>query len=221
MFSPMAMWSSKPPPVVVTRAATNGGTSSSLSISLPASLVSGNLLIVCIFYATSGSSRTLATPSGWSSLASKGNSGTDPGAYVFTKTSNGSEGATLSITASGAVIYSAVAYQISGWSGTPQFGTWSGPTTSNSPAPPSVTPTSAGSIALSLAGGQASSTTTISAYSSGYSNGQLGNNTSGSIRTFAAGAESAISGTSAVTPGNYTLSASADWLAQTVIVDSP
>jgi hypothetical protein len=224
IFPGLVSWiiESKNAPVVVSRAATQNTFAANPDVvSLPGSLVSGNLLIVWFGY-YSASAWTMTTPSGWSLLTSRT---TTPGGigYVFYKTSSGSEGSTLGVTCSGTTSnagWGAIAWQISGWSGTPQFGTFA-TGTSASPNPPSVTPTSAASLVLALcSGGNIGSTETISSYPAGYSNGQIGAITSSSNRGFAAAAELTKSGTSAEDPGTFSLGTSAAWLAQTLIVNA-
>lgn len=224
LFVPAVAWAVHKPPVVVTRVTGNGVFSSSTaSVSVPGSPVSGNLLILVIGGYNGPSGSSISTPSGWTLLTSRGGgTASTQVAYIFYKTASGSEGSTVTITitsTSGTASWGSVGYQISGWSGTPQFGTFA-TGTSTSPDPPSVTPTAGASLALALAaGGNISNNQSISAYPSGYSNGQLGNNTSAANRGWCAGAEATISGTSAVNPGAYTTGQSSSWWAQTLIVN--
>lgn len=213
--------SSIPPPTVVSRAASNSTFASSpQSLTLPGSLVSGNLLVIWLAY-YSGSTWTMSTPSGWTLLTSRTAAGAGIG-YVFYKTSNGGEGSTLSVSSSGTTAnagWGAVAWQISGWSGAPQYGTFA-TGSSAAPNPPSVTPSSAKSLALALCGGgNISSTETLSSPPSGYSNGQIGAVTSSNNRGFAAGAELTKSSASAEDPGAFSIGVSAPWLAQTLIIN--
>jgi hypothetical protein len=224
LFVPAAGWAVKKAPAVVSRI-TNSGTfgSSPASVSLPGSIVSGNLLILAIGFFNPPSPISLTTPSGWTLLTSLGGgSATTQVGYIFYKTASGSEGATVSISfspTSSPYAWGAVAYQISGWSGTPQYGTFA-TASSTAPNPPSVTPTGALSLALAIAGGGGggSVTQTISSYPSGYSNGQLGANASATNRGWCGSAEATISGTSAVDPGAFTIGTSQAWWAQTVII---
>jgi hypothetical protein len=229
LFVPVAGWkhsSVATAPTVVSRSC-YGDPSYGLShsVPLPASLVSGNLLILVAGYSNGAApAGAINTPSGWTKLDSitGANKAIE---YIFYKTATGSEGATLTISSTNVSRgMGFLAYQIAGWSGTPQVGTFvTG--TNNTPDPPSVTPTGAASLALALCGGDGDGNPqTISAYPSGYSNGQVGATTgTGSVLTgFAAGAEATISGTSPVDPGTFTLGYTPyeNWWAQTVIVNA-
>jgi len=228
LFVPVAGWkhsSAATAPTVVSRSY-YGDPSYTLShsVPLPASLVAGNLLILVVGYSNGSAPQgQVTTPSGWTKLDSI--TGTNKALeYIFYKTATGSEGATLTVTSTNVARgMGFLAYQIAGWSGTPQIGT-AATGTNATPDPPSVTPTSAASLALALCGGDGDgSPQTISSYPAGYSNGQVGATTgTGSLLTgFAAGAEATISGTSPVDPGTFALGFTPDenWWAQTVIVN--
>lgn len=86
----------------------NNGTSH--TVSLPASLVSGDLLMLLGF--TSSSSVTWTTPAGWTASST----GAINGTYViFYKVSNGSEGASLTLTSSISTRMQSYVAQISGF----------------------------------------------------------------------------------------------------------
>lgn len=198
-------------PAVVTRA-TSTPAGASLACSLPASLVSGNLIVLAVSYYNAGI--TLATPpSGWTLLVAQ--TATTQHQYIFYKTSNGSEGATVTVTPSGSTGCGTVAYQVSGWSGTPVAGTYA-TGTSTAPDSPSVTPGGSASLSLAIAGGgNGASTETISSYPSGYSNGQIAALASGSFH-WCAGAEKILNSGAAENPAAFTAGNSSAWSAQTV-----
>jgi len=83
---------------------------STYAMPLPASLVSGNLLI--LICRAGLDTTTISTPADWALLGSRSSGGVT---YVFTKTSDGSEGSTVTVTPSEASRISSCAYQISGW----------------------------------------------------------------------------------------------------------
>lgn len=98
------------------------------TVNLPANIAAGNgLQVECFEYI----GNTLTTPTDWALTASTVN-----GYYVFTKTATGSEGATVSITASGAGNLIAVSERIAGTSGNVEAAT----ALSNSLDVPSLTP---------------------------------------------------------------------------------
>lgn len=91
-------------PTVVNTNTTNGQSpGTSHSINLPASLVSGNLLVVVVM----GTGSITPTPTGWTQFG---------GVHaVLTKTSDGTEGATLTVDMGSSARIAAVSYQIQNW----------------------------------------------------------------------------------------------------------
>jgi hypothetical protein len=127
-------------PTVVSTAtgnSSNGSVVSSFNAPLPASLVSGNLLILAVGVGRAGASPVISTPSGWTVLYDSAAAGNLPDFKIFYKTSTGSEGSTVALTATATAGWASVAYQISDFQGTPVSGT--GVTGSSSaPNPPSA-----------------------------------------------------------------------------------
>lgn len=125
-------------PTIVTSTSSNGNGGSPISISLPASLVSGNQLFV--FVGCAGN-ETLSTPTGWSLTAhatSGGTAGSDRRLYCWQKTSDGTEGATISSTVTGTSgSWASTAYQINGYNSVTAATTTG---TSTNPDPPNCNP---------------------------------------------------------------------------------
>lgn len=220
LFTPVVMWpvaASMVAPAVVTRSTyvNTGSTTSTTAVTLPASLVSGNVILLVVQLGSGAG--TLTTPSGWTLL--DGPHGTRI-QYIFWKVSTGSEGATVSISSSIALALAAIGYQISGVVGAPQISTVA---TGNSgqPDPGALTPTSLASLSIaSTSGGFSSgSTQTVSSYPSGYSNGQVIARPSNPWG-WAAGTEKTLSGTASENPGFFTMHTSGFWAAQTIILNS-
>jgi hypothetical protein len=211
-FVPAVMWSStQAPPIVVNSAVSSSASTSSFVVNLPASLVSGNLLLMGVV--TQGGAVT--TPSGWTLLNSV--SSASPYYYLFRKTSTGSEGSTVTVTIAGAGC-GAVVYQISGWSGTPAVGT-AASGSGTTPDPPSVTASSSPFLSVSFAAGRYSSgTQSITSVPSGYSNGIIGALASSGVVAAVFAAKGVAAGTTE-NPGTFTLGlTSSTWRTQTVAI---
>lgn len=118
---------------------TNSGfddtSTTSHSVSLPANIASGNLLIIFI---TSDTFTATASASGWTSLYSTA-SGILSRGYCLYKVADGSEGSAVTVTFSANCTIAWSSYRITSFQGTPEAGT---PATgsSASPNPPSLTP---------------------------------------------------------------------------------
>ncbi len=97
-------------PTVVTTSTYGTPTTTNHVVTLPASLVAGNLLL--LIYAAGAH---VATPSGWTSVAAYSGSGGTP-VGVLGKISDGSE-TTVTLTSGGSNQLAATCHQISGWDG--------------------------------------------------------------------------------------------------------
>src|ERR1035437_2232269 len=120
-----------------------GGTSE--AVNLPASIASGDLLlIICDWSSSTFGSLTMTAPSGWSTLLYEhpmpGQSNSSWAVYY--KTASGSEGSTATVTiGSTASDFAAIAYRIAAgtWSGTPVIGTTATGASGTLNNPPSLT----------------------------------------------------------------------------------
>ncbi len=129
-----------------TIAATNNGNSGATSVThvvnLPASIASGDLLLV-FFSNTQAANNapSITTPaSGWTPMFTA-NQGAFENLTVWYRVADGSEGSSITVTIGNGNARSAawVCYRITGYTGTPENGTASAAATS-SPDPPSVSP---------------------------------------------------------------------------------
>ena len=103
------------PTVVSTAVHGSDGGGATRSVDLPATIASGNLLLMQLRASiTGGSNVTITVPTGWSNLGSRNSGGTT---YWIGRVADGDEGATVSITISENGGLSANAYQITNWGG--------------------------------------------------------------------------------------------------------
>ena len=142
------------PAVVTTNVGNETTLDTSYSAPLPASLVSGNLLIVILSgYSGLGASQ-YNTPAGWTQLFQSSGTGNLRSLAAFYKVSNGSEGSTLALTLTGiGMLKASTAYQISGYQSVPEAGT-TATGTSSAPNPPNLAPSwgSANNLFIALCG---------------------------------------------------------------------
>lgn len=193
-------------PTIQTSNSTNYTTtvSSPQNFNLPSGLTSGDLLL--LFIGGSGASHSITTPSGWTQLShNAANIGT---LGIYYKISDGSEGATVSISFSGSFPFvSGKSYRITNYSGTPSVGT-NATGVDNSPNPPNLSP---GSSDKYLWFASANCTGTGSAFTAapaGYTDDTIGS-LGISRRTNEASSED---------PGTFTTTSSDGWNANTVAV---
>jgi hypothetical protein len=198
-------------PAIVSSIGTNGPSASSPAVvSLPASLVSGNKIVIIFGH---NPTATVTTPSGWTLLDSvQSTIGTnDRKLYIFEKTSDGTEGATVNITISGQT-WSAVAYQISGSASATLVAKVGASVASVNPDPPNNNPGSS-ALTLWIAAACKRQTTTLSAAPSGYANLVTGLSSGSNVSTAAADKTSTASSED---PGTFTGTGSDNWAAITL-----
>jgi hypothetical protein len=175
-------------------------------VSLPTGIVAGNLLIAVV---GNNGDRTHTWPAGWTELTDDLN-GSISSATIGYRVANGSEGASITVTASSAAPSAHVAVRITGSFGTPVA---SSVATGSSTAPDSsVVSRGNGRLYLAIFGGRNNSFT-INSPPSGYT-------TSRSSITGSASAAIAFLQSSAATsdPSAWSLSGSCNWVARTVAV---
>ena len=200
-------------PTVVSR--TNNAESTNTTThtcNLPASLVAGNLLL--LFCAVSGTPGTMAA-SGYTLLGTVDANGTSALA-IFYKTSDGTEGASATVTTTNSIKLACASYQISGWSGTPEKGTAS-TGASGAADPPNLAPSGGSKDYLFFAiGSYVSVSTANTGAPTNYSNGQFPI-TSGSKGSLSA-AERQLTASSD-NPGAFTGGSNSNaWVGQTVAI---
>jgi len=191
----------------------------SYSASLPPGISSGDLLVM--FAAVgSGSNRTITDPSGWTlfwDAAAVGNIRDTKGWY---RVADGSEGASVSISASGLATWAHGAYRISGadTSTAPEEGTAATGTGTNA-NPPSVAPSwgSAKNLFLTVMFGRQGATSNVTAAPTSYMNLREGGDTSQNNSVVGGFAQRQLEASSD-DPGPFTSTSLTDWIAQTVAI---
>jgi len=192
---------------------TSVGSGGSLTAALPASIAAGDLLLMLVVVA-SNAAQTVTTPTGWTQLFNDVGPGLLRRLACFYKTATGSEGSSVSITASGGGL-ACLTWRITGWTGTPAAGT-TATGSSTAPTPPSLSPSWGSGTTLWLACmGDAVSSSSI-APPTNYSNGFQADQTSTSPQAHAAAASRALTAASE-DPGAFTIS-SGSWAANTIAI---
>lgn len=198
------------PTIVSTNSSTRITVGTSHTVNLPASLVSGNILL--LFFAMQENT-AVTTPSGWTSLTQwQETTGATCQVNIFYKTSDGTEGATVTVTSTGSWRSAHATYQLSGWSGTPEASSGT-QGSSGTPDPTSLTPSGGTQDYLFFAIGVSQNTTAITAAPTNYTTSALFTNTT---------AVSLGVGTRALTassddPGTFT-GGTIRWVAGTIVV---
>jgi len=197
------------PSVIASTQTNNGSPVGSGNVNLPAGIVAGELLLIhCSLFN--------ATASGWTQAFVPTNAAHGT---VLWKIATGSEGSTVAVTNAGGTQYlAAIAWRIKGGKAVEAP---SSPATgaSTSPAPASLTPSwgkrSTLWFALLHTNGLFQSAPTVSAYPSGFSDGQQRNasNSNGFNSVAAAWMQDRAA---TMSPGTFTLSASRSWAAYTI-----
>lgn len=193
----------------------NGGvaTSNNPTINLPASIASGDLLL--IFFACDSTAIITAGPSGFTQLKKvHSGSGTQLDLYVYYKTATGSEGASTSLTLNTPTHSAHVTYRVTGWTGTPEASTGvtgSGITAAN---PDAITPSTGTKDYLIIALGS------LYPDSSSFTNYSYANN---NVEGHVASSDKVRASTTTVTastedPPAYSLNVGADVAAVTISV---
>lgn len=120
-------------------AAASGGNnavnSMSHTITLPAGVASGDLLLVLF---ASDNIPTITFPAGWTLLSSKDVTASTARVVIYYRIADGTEGISIVVATSLNEMTAYSAYRITGYSGIPVIGTWATANT-NTPDPPSLT----------------------------------------------------------------------------------
>ena len=188
---------------------TSAGTSH--TVSLPASIVSGNLLII-VFTATSGPSVTW--PGGYSAFFSKIAGAL--GLYAAYRQADGTEGGTITVTTDASVRSSHASYRIAGHkppaTQVPEASAGAFGSDVN-PNPSSLTPTGGSKDYLWIAAQGHRTSETTTGVPASYTNGLSKETASASIGT----AERQLNASSE-DPGTFTVSGSGNWVACTIAI---
>lgn len=169
----MGMLAQKRLPISLAGTATSISNTTTPSISLPSGIVAGDIILI---FASINTTTTITTPSGFTQLATNINSDR---LYIWAKVATGSEGTSISTTATAAVIQGYISYRVSNTFGSVSSTgiavstvvTASGVTTID---PPSLTPSwgSANNLWIAVCN-QDGGDRDVSAYPTNYTLGQL------------------------------------------------
>lgn len=156
------------PQVAGTNTSSHGSGVTSHTVSLPASIGAGDLLL--IFANFNGSTVAVSVPTGWTEIYdSQSGSGSAWGWKAY-RIADGGEGTSVSVTTDVSVTSAHQTFRITGHGGNaPELSSAGG--TSSNPDPPSLTPSWGSADTLWFAVYSHDSTTSISAYPTNYTNG--------------------------------------------------
>lgn len=198
----------------ITSGSVNTTQTNTQAISLPADIASGDLLLMFVG-AFVGSAATVTTPSGWTQLSNFVGPGNVRRALCYYKVASGSEGSSVTLTASRTVTWTAVVYRIGNYQGTPQASS-SATGTSTAPNAASLTPSWGTDSALWFAAAYVDNTNFMTGWPSGFPNiVDYGVPTSGWAVLSTVWLNAVAS---SMDPGAWALSASNTWGAITVAV---
>jgi hypothetical protein len=204
------------PAVQDTANSDSGANTTSHTVSLPANISGGDLLIV--FFACDGNPTvTWPTADGWSSIFSQSN-GTSNTLSIGYKIADGTEGASITVDTTASERSSHIAYRIYGHDlyGAPEVST-AATGTDDTPDPNSLTPSGGSKDYLWIAvAGNDDGTSIADAYPSGYTTGETNsdNHSQGANVAVASKASNA----SSENPGTFTIGNTEAWVACTVAV---
>lgn len=125
------------PIVAASNANTERSADANYSALLPASISSGDLLLVFVGL-SAGAARTISTPSGWNEHYNTVVTGNLRTTCLFHRVADGSEGSSLAITASGNGRFASNSIRITGW--TTQYVATPNIESTKTPNPPSLNP---------------------------------------------------------------------------------
>lgn len=157
-------------PVFMSSASTAIASNITTTVNLPGTYAGGDLLLM---FLKTVSTALVTTPTGWTLQTNSSGAGCGPTLWVYYKTSDGTEGSTVSVTQDAANSIAFVTFAIRNWSGT-LAGTNSVSSSNPTPNPPSLT-SGFGAVPTMWFAAVASNTATLNTYPSGYSNGTVSN----------------------------------------------
>jgi hypothetical protein len=196
----------------------DGADATSHTVALPASIASGDLLIV--HFVVDGSP-TITWPANWVSIADRGHGdGSASKSACAYKIADGTEGASISVTTSASEKAASRSWRITGWHGTtvPEAATSAG--NDAAPDPPNLSPSWGAEDTLWLAlHGHENTSTSVTAYPTNYVDtfGQGTSGASAATNVIQAVAERSLNAASE-NPGAFTLNGSRVWANFTVAI---
>ena len=208
------------PSVVTTATSTDNANDTTQTVTLPAGISSGDLLIILMVW--NNSTATTTVPTGWTRLVADTALDASQGAIGgFYRQADGGEGASVDVTTSGNTRSGAASYRITGHENpatqAPEVSSITVATSTN-PDPPSITPTGGSKDYLFLACMGQDGNPTPTGSPANYSNELAVNVFSGTVslrsmeRQLAASSED---------PGNWTIAISNEWAAWTIAIHPP
>ena len=205
-------------PVVETTNTTDFGSGTSHTINLPASIASGDLLIV--WMSVDGGGETITFPnegSDWIVLFPTTSSGehTVKSAY---RIADGTEGGTITVTTGSNEAGTAISFRISGWSTTDILEASTGNSgTSANPDPDSLTPAGGALDYLWIAWQGCDRNRSTDAFPTNFDDNQI-NLTGSGVGAASQGIATRNLNTTVQDPGTFTIGGSDQWIAYTIAV---
>jgi len=183
-------------------------------VAMPAVVLVGELLVT--EFVNPGDA-TVTTPAGWTQLHATANGTTARLGSYYRIAGALDGGATFDFVTSASKRAVAHVYRVSGWHGTtpPEVGT-AATGSSTTPDPPTLTPSWGAADTLWLAVAGSAGAVTVTTYPTSYTDG-VDDNTTGANSVMVGSARRQLNGTSD-DPGTFTVSATGNWVAQTVAI---
>lgn len=197
--------------------AVNGGNNAvdslNHTVNLPAGIASGDLLLV---FFTVDENPVVTFPAGWTQIFND-NSGANLRYAAFYRVSNGTEGASITVTTDSAQMSAHTSYRIRHYTGVPESAVSVGGL-SISPNPPVLGPAWGAALnAWFAVTGYDVGTTTVTGYPANYTNDQRNDRANDATGVGQGTAWRSLNAAND-NPGTYTLSGAETWLANTVAV---
>lgn len=205
------------PVIEATNTSAEAAATTSHTVSLPAGIASGDLLIVVYGFPQGGFP---TTPSGWtdSEFLSHSTDNDVTNLRIWTRTADGAEGSTLAVTTANSRESAHAAYRISGWSSF-EFSADAESASAGHPDPPSLTPSGGADDYLWIAVAGALTTRTVDAAPTNYSNFLASSSGDTSLGEANIGVAARSVNASSEDPGTFTSETPTDnWVATTMAV---
>lgn len=191
------------------------------TVNLPSGLASGHLLLV--FFSCRNSTATITTPSGWTQVTADFNSGGSASGQtisaIYRRTSDGSEGSTLSVTTSASNACASISKRITGHhaSTDPEAAGTAATGNSSNPNPPSLSPSWGAEDTLWIAMEANVADRAVSVWPTDFNDNQLRVASSTGTNVTLAYSERSVNASSQ-DPSAMTIAAPENWGSQTVAV---
>jgi hypothetical protein len=158
------------PSAAASATSVTSASSSSHAVTLPADISSGDLLVIVIASASGGT--TTFSASGWTTLHTKQKTtALGMSLAILTRTADGDEGASVTVTSSLANISAHNSWRVTNWQGTPEVGSVISSPDSDTADPPSLSPSYGADKTLWLEAASTRAPRDAPTHSTGYSGG--------------------------------------------------